>query len=225
MAWFAYGLAKTENCDGPMWCAHDSKNWMNWAPDSIWKQAYSPMATAMLDSAAWSTSGAAVIIFLVRMQCRFASPSTAYATKVKGEPTKPSSDVLPSVSRRSARSVSATKGSLTDGSPSSVMALTSAIERSGVVITGPDPLITSNSMPRAGSGVRMSLNMMTPSTPNACHGCRLSSIAISGVSERMRNGYLSDMARKSFMYRPACRISQTGARSTGSPPAAPRRMS
>eukprot|EP00967_Tisochrysis_lutea_P144798 scaffold270947_cov30-Tisochrysis_lutea.AAC.4 len=159
------------------------------------------------------------------MQCRLASPSTAYATSVNGEPTKPSRDVFPSVSWRSAPRVSATKGSLAAGSPSSVMAFTSAIVRSGEVITGPEPLMTSNSTPSAGRGVRMSLNMITPSTPNACHGCRLSSMAISGVSERIRKGYLSDIARNAFMYRPACRMSQTGVRSTGSPRAARSKMS
>ena len=50
----------------------------------------------------------------------------------------------------------------------------------------------------------MSENMMTPSTPKVRHGCRDSSIAISGVSDRSRKGYLSEKDRKSAMYRPAC---------------------
>ena len=45
------------------------------------------------------------------------------------------------------------------------MAFTAAISRGGFEITGPLPLITSNSMPMAGSGVKMSENMMTPSIP------------------------------------------------------------
>ena len=46
-------------------------------------------------------------------------------------------------------------------------------------------------------------NMITPSTPNFLHGCRDSSIAISGVSERSLKGYFSEYLRKSAMYRPA----------------------
>ena len=85
--------------------------------------------------------------------------------------------------------------------------------------------MTSNSIPMEGSGVRMSENIMTPSVPKARKGCRESSIAISGVSERLRKGYLLLKARKSFMYLPACLMSQTGARSVASPLAARRRMS
>ena len=120
---------------------------------------------------------------------------------------------------------------------------TCSILRMGTGITGPLPRTTSNSMlhrkqaakfdrnqvcapgnapgnahPSAGSGVRMSLNMMTPSGRNARHGCDTeagtvrvrnhtrrrsaracndSSIAMSGVSERSRNGYLSENLRAS----------------------------
>lgn len=42
----------------------------------------------------------------------------------------------------------------------------------GLSMQGPLPLITSNSMPSAGSGVRMSENMMTPSGWKARQGCR-----------------------------------------------------
>ena len=78
---------------------------------------------------------------------------------------------------------------------------------------GPFPRMTSNSMPSAGSGVRISLKKMTPSVLNARHGCSESSIAISGVSERWRKGYFSEYSRKAAMYRPAWRMSQTGVRS------------
>ena len=53
------------------------------------------------------------------------------------------------------------------------------------------------SNPRAGKGVRMSENMMTPSTPNDRQGCNDNSIAMSGVSDRCRNGYFSEYLRKS----------------------------
>jgi hypothetical protein len=52
--------------------------------------------------------------------------------------------------------------------------------------------MTSNSTPSAGSGVRMSENMMTPSGWKARHGCRDSSIAIEDVSERSRKGMRSE---------------------------------
>jgi hypothetical protein len=66
-------------------------------------------------------------------------------------------------------------------------------------IRGPLPLITSNSIPKAGRGVRMSLKKMTPSVLKALQGCNESSIAISGVSERLRKGYLSENFRNSAM--------------------------
>ena len=64
--------------------------------------------------------------------------------------------------------------------------------RMGEAMTGPLPLMTSNSMPRAGSGVRMSLNMITPSGRKASHGCIDNSIAISAVSDRSLKGILSE---------------------------------
>ena len=48
------------------------------------------------------------------------------------------------------------------------------------------------SNPKAGNGVKISENMMTPSTPNERQGCNDNSIAMSGVSERCRNGYFSE---------------------------------
>lgn len=57
------------------------------------------------------------------------------------------------------------------GVPACTRVRTWSIPRSGVSICGPFPLITSNSMPSAGSGVRMSLKKMTPSGLNARQGC------------------------------------------------------
>jgi len=59
--------------------------------------------------------------------------------------------------------------------------------------------MTSNSMPSAGSGVRMSLKKITASVWKERHGCSDNSMAISGVSERILNGYLSENCRKSAM--------------------------
>lgn len=95
--------------------------------------------------------------------------------------------------------------------------------RMGSAMSGPLPLTMSNSMPRAGRGVRMSEKKMTPSglkarqhcvqqaaspcglqatefksaaesigAETASLTCRESSMAISGVSERMRKEYLSE---------------------------------
>lgn len=68
--------------------------------------------------------------------------------------------------------------------------------RMGTSMMGPLPLTTSNSMPSAGSGVRMSENMITPSVWNARHGCSDSSMAISAVSERSRKGMRSEYLRQ-----------------------------
>ena len=116
-------------------------------------------------------------------------------------------------------------GSFASGSSSGVSAATSAAVRSGEGMTGPEPRTTSKSTPIAGSGVRMSENMITPSTPYWRHGCSESSVAISGVSERLRNSTVVEYSRKACIYRPAWRISHTGVRSTASPRAARSRMS
>mmetsp|Transcript_24068 Transcript_24068/g.49789 ORF Transcript_24068/g.49789 Transcript_24068/m.49789 type:complete len:202 (+) Transcript_24068:367-972(+) len=188
MALLAYGLANSENWSGERWWAHDSKNWMTCAPSSIWWHAYSPMLVARWSQKACMTSGSWLIIFLVSKQCLFAMPLTEYAASVNGAPTKPRSEVRPSVSLRRLRSVSPTKGSCAPGSSRCVSLAMSAAQRGGLLITGPLPLITSKSMPIAGSGVRMSENMITPSMPYAFQHCSESSVAISGVSERTRNG-------------------------------------
>lgn len=101
-------------------------------------------------------------------------------------------------------SVSPTNGSFPSMSSITLTASTSALVLMGFEITGPVPLTTSKSTPMDGRGVRMSENMITPSTPKVRHGCRDSSIAISGVSERCRKGYLSEYLRNALMYRPAC---------------------
>ena len=62
----------------------------------------------------------------------------------------------------------------------------------GASMIGPFPLTTSNSMPMAGRGVSMSLNMMTPSGRNARHGCSDNSIAMPAVSERSLKPILSE---------------------------------
>mmetsp|Transcript_23321 Transcript_23321/g.54204 ORF Transcript_23321/g.54204 Transcript_23321/m.54204 type:complete len:232 (+) Transcript_23321:915-1610(+) len=138
---------------------------------------------------------------------------------------KPSSVALPSASFFSAPRVSRMKGVLLSGSSMGVSFLTWSIDRMGVSITGPVPLMTSNSTPMEGRGVRMSENMMMPSVPNARKGCMDSSMAISGVSDLMRKGYLFEYALKSFMYLPACLISHTGVRSASSPFATLNRIS
>jgi hypothetical protein len=69
----------------------------------------------------------------------------------------------------------------------------------GFDMRGPLPLMTSNSMPRAGRGVRMSENMMTPSVWKERKGCRDSSMAMEEVSERCLKGMRSEYLRKSAM--------------------------
>ena len=66
----------------------------------------------------------------------------------------------------------------------------------------------------------MSENMITPSTPKARQHCRDNSVAISGFSLLCLKGILSLYFRKSAMYLPAWRMSQTGVLSVFSPRAA-----
>lgn len=75
-------------------------------------------------------------------------------------------------------------------------ALTWSIDLIGTGMIGPFPLTTSNSMPSAGRGVRMSENMMTPSGLNALQGCRDSSMAISEVSDRSLKPILSEYLQR-----------------------------
>mmetsp|Transcript_116241 Transcript_116241/g.323755 ORF Transcript_116241/g.323755 Transcript_116241/m.323755 type:complete len:242 (-) Transcript_116241:11-736(-) len=91
---------------------------------------------------------------------------------------------------------------------------------------GPRPLITSNSTPRAGSGVKMSENTITASMPYFLQHCSDNSVAMAGVSDLWRKGYLSEYCRNAFMYLPACRMSHTGVRlHPGSPRATRSRRS
>lgn len=66
----------------------------------------------------------------------------------------------------------------------------------GVEMAGPLPFRMSNSMPSTGRGVRISLNMMTPSGWKALHGCRDSSVAISAFSDLSRKGSLSEYLQR-----------------------------
>lgn len=62
----------------------------------------------------------------------------------------------------------------------------------GVLMMGPKPFLMSHSIPIEGSGVRMSLNMMTPSGWNALQGCKDSSVAMSAFSDRSLKPSLSE---------------------------------
>ncbi len=66
----------------------------------------------------------------------------------------------------------------------------------GMEMAGPLPLTMSNSMPSTGSGVRMSLNMMTPSGWKALQGCSESSVAISAFSDLSLKGKRSEYLRE-----------------------------
>jgi hypothetical protein len=53
-----------------------------------------------------------------------------------------------------------------------------------------------NSTPIPGSGVRISLNKMTPSVLYACQGCKLICVDTSGISERsLKVGYFLTSSR------------------------------
>ena len=71
--------------------------------------------------------------------------------------------------------------------------------RIGTSMMGPLPLTTSNSMPSAGRGVKMSLNIMTPSGWKASQGCKESVRAMSVVSERSLKLYLSEYLQNAWL--------------------------
>ena len=172
------------------------------------------------------------MICFVVIRCLSEQPSMEYAARVHGVPINPKRVDSPSTSDRRLVNISRMKGSDVSGSSKLLSAFMSSRFRTGLEITGPLPLrcgqqkktllkpririqarvidrlrfrtfTTSNSTPIAGSGVRMSLNMITPSGLKARQGCSDSSIAISAVSERCRKSNLSEYFRKSAMYLPA----------------------
>ena len=159
------------------------------------------MPCASLSSTACTASGSSSMSRFAVSAFFVLPPSMAYAASVHGDPTKPRSVVRPSVSERSCLRISPTKGIFSRNV--SGAGISTALSRStlsiGVSMTGPLPRTTSNSMPKAGSGVRMSLKKITPSVPYACHGCRDSLMAISGVSDRWRKGYFSEYSRNAAM--------------------------
>ena len=121
--------------------------------------------------------------------------------------------------------VSRMNGSLASTSPKGVSLSTASLVERSVLTTGPFPLTTSQSIPNAVSGVRMSEKKTHPSIPYSLTHWRLSSTAIAGVSDLCLNGIFSEYSLKEAMYRPACLMSHTGVRSTASPFASRSRMS
>mmetsp|Transcript_25313 Transcript_25313/g.40491 ORF Transcript_25313/g.40491 Transcript_25313/m.40491 type:complete len:268 (+) Transcript_25313:221-1024(+) len=182
-----YGRENSANCCGDRWCAQLSNSWITCAPQSIWWQTYTARASERCARYACSVAGSWCMICFVCSKWRSDLPSMEYAAKVHGVPMKPRSVLWPSTSERSADRVSRMKGSDASGSSRVRSALTSAMHRTGLEMSGPLPLMTSKSIPSAGRGVRMSLNMMTPSGLNARHGCSEISTASSTVSLRSRN--------------------------------------
>mmetsp|Transcript_11333 Transcript_11333/g.16888 ORF Transcript_11333/g.16888 Transcript_11333/m.16888 type:complete len:259 (+) Transcript_11333:577-1353(+) len=178
--------------------------------------------------AALSPASSAIISFLVAKHALEDLPSTVYEANVKGAPTNPIRDVFASSAAVERRvKISRMKGSFSSKSTCSGSDRldTSSSVRISVLMTGPVPLITSKSMPSVGSGVRISENIIMPSMPYARWHCRLSSTAMSGVSDRSRKGYLFEYSRKAAIYLPACLISHTGVLSTTSPLAARTKIS
>mmetsp|Transcript_733 Transcript_733/g.2381 ORF Transcript_733/g.2381 Transcript_733/m.2381 type:complete len:290 (+) Transcript_733:470-1339(+) len=194
-----YGCENSRNWPGDRWWAQLSKSCTTCAPQSIWCTTYTMRASVRWSRNACSVAGSFIITPLVFSRCLSAWPSVAYAASVQGVPTNPSMVDWPSISRLRDPRISRMKGRSASGSSMGFRARTASMVRTGVEMTGPLPLMTSNSTPRAGSGVRMSLNMMTPSGLKARQGCMESSMAISGVSERIRKGYFVLYSRNAAM--------------------------
>ncbi len=66
------------------------------------------------------------------------------------------------------------------------------------------------------TGDMMSANITAASTPCRRTGCNVTSAQSSGVSATSKKPWRSRIARYSGSERPACRMNQTGVRSTGS---------
>mmetsp|Transcript_151417 Transcript_151417/g.282289 ORF Transcript_151417/g.282289 Transcript_151417/m.282289 type:complete len:257 (-) Transcript_151417:160-930(-) len=183
------------------------------------------MFLATRERMSWQSSGSEARSARISAKPVFVpvAPSIKYVPNVNGKPTKPRTVApdSPTLSRSSPKT-EPTKGTSRSGlkAPPSVIRLNASRVRIGSIAIPPASEML-KSTPIAGSGVRMSEKRITPSVPYASHGCSDTSLETSGISERSRNvGYFSVSARYAAMCRPACRIIQTGVRSTVSPRAA-----
>ena len=104
---------------------------------------------------------------------------------MNGAPAKPISATCDGSSRRTTRTVSNTKPTLSATSIGLSRA-TSASERTGRWITGPSPRANSSPTPSGSSTSRMSAKRMAASTANRRTGCSVTSAAASGLRQRSR---------------------------------------
>ena len=89
-------------------------------------------------------------------------------------------------------------------------AATSAAVRTGCATTGPVPGTISTSIPASLSGTTMSLNRIAASTRCRRTGCRVISVARSGVRQASSMPVAPRTVRYSGSDRPACRMNHTG---------------
>ncbi|OIQ79383.1 hypothetical protein GALL_388760 [mine drainage metagenome] len=132
---------------------------------------------------------------------------------MKGAPAKPINGVDPSAATvsatpsRTGASAAENASSSTDGS-----AATSSAVRTARPSTGPTPGLMSTSTPASRSGTTMSLKKIAASTSCRRTGCRVSSLASSGVRHASSIAVPSRARRYSGSERPACRMNQIGRR-------------
>ena len=129
---------------------------------------------------------------------------------VKGAPANPK--IGTSAAAVASRMDSMGAGRSRTGSKSR-SAATSAAVRTGFRITGPVPGMYSSSAPMLSRGSKMSEKIMPASNGYRRSGCRVTSVASSGVWHIVRNECWLRSARYSGRYRPACRMNHTGGRS------------
>ena len=134
---------------------------------------------------------------------------------MNGAPAKPISGVERSRAARIWRTASKTYPS---GARSvrGRMRSTSAAVRTGLWMAGPSPLVNSRSRPIGSRISRMSAKRIAASTPRRSAAVTVTSVARPGSLHRSRNGTFERTAWYSGMYRPACRMNQTGVTSVGS---------
>src|SRR5262245_31028941 len=152
------------------------------------------------------------LVFAKLFEC---PPSMAYDASVNGAPAKPMSGTRPRSSDCIWRIAASTCPSASRDSKCFRRSM-SAASLIGRSICGPSPLMKSNGSPIGSSGRSKSENRIAASTSMRRIGWSVTSVARSGWRQISSSECRARKARYSAMYRPACRMNQTGVASTGS---------
>src|SRR5262249_11442244 len=142
-------------------------------------------------------------------------PGRGRRAPVTAPPAKPTTAWSSRSASRTSRTDSSTHGTDSSGSGTTSRS-TSAIDRTGAPTTGPTFSTSSTSTPIPRTGSMMSANITAASTSCRRTGCSVTSAQSAGCRAISTNPYRLRSSRYSGSERPACRMNQTGVRSTGS---------